>query len=316
MDYANQRRLKILGRVRVISEDDEPEIVAALTPPGYPARAEHAFVIQVEAYDWNCPQHITPRLTREEWDVLGISAPAPLAAPAAAAPTDVWGDGPLALVVSGVRQLATRVRAYELRAVDGGDLPPVGAGSHLDVPVRLADGRTLTRSYSIASNPARRDIYEIAVQREEAGRGGSRAIHASLQLGQQLNLAPPRNHFALHSDARPALLIAGGIGITPLKAMAQSLLRDGREFALHYIGRSAAEMPYLDRLRRCLGERMHAWMTRQAGAAPLDLATIVEGAGDAAVIYVCGPRRLVDEVRRLGIAAGIAAERIIDESFA
>jgi ferredoxin-NADP reductase len=73
--------------------------------------------------------------------------------------------------------MTPRVRAYELRALDWSELPPVTAGAHLAVPVRLADGSQVTRQYSLASHPQRRDMYEIAVLREEAGRGGSAAIH-------------------------------------------------------------------------------------------------------------------------------------------
>lgn len=237
MDYANRRRLKILGRVRLVSEADDPALMAKLEMSDYRAHVERAFVITVEAYDWNCPQHITPRFTQAEIEAEIAPMQAELArlqaevnrlkssnaiAPDAEALS--LGKGPLSLRISGIRQLTPRVRAYELRAVDGAPLPAVQAGAHIDVPVRLANGTLSQRRYSIASNPRRRDVYEIAVLREDSGTGGSAAVHAGFRLGMELHCAWPGNDFRLHgADERPVLLIAGGIGITPIKAMAQAL---------------------------------------------------------------------------------------------
>ena len=91
------------------------------------------------------------------------------------------------------------------------------------MPVRLPNGMIVTRQYSLATHPHRRDMYEIAVLHEAAGRGGSAAIHATWKIGTRLALDHPANQFPLHEDRRPAVLIAGGIGITPIKAMAQEL---------------------------------------------------------------------------------------------
>ncbi|MBK6908891.1 MAG: pyridoxamine 5'-phosphate oxidase family protein [Rhodocyclaceae bacterium] len=323
MDYTAQRRLKILGRVRVVSEDDGPKAqaaIAALEVPGYRAHVERGFVITVEAYDWNCPQHITPRYTEREWADRQVGAGNTAISPIVPAKTPLnappeLGNGPLQLEVTGVRQLSHRVRAYELRAPDRSDLPAVSAGSHIDIPIRLPDGSAGVRSYSIASNPGRRDIYEIAVQREDAGRGGSAAIHAQLQLGSVLRCALPRNSFALHDDARPALLIAGGIGITPIKAMAQALQARGSGFALHYIGREAADMPYQDRLARCFGDRYHAHFTRVEGSPKPDLEALIAGAAPDTMVYVCGPIRLIDAVQAAAESAGIPAANVRSERF-
>ena len=195
MDYPNRRRLKMLGRVRTV-ERDEPELLARLEDDDYPAQIERGFIIEVEAFDWNCPQHITPRFTEaqvegqlaalraENRHLKELLAGAANTQPATTAPGDqqapqTLGEGPLELIVSGVRQLAPRVRAFELRDPNGGELPAVEPGSHLRVPVRLPSGDVVERHYSIASNPERRDIYEIAVLREEAGSGGSAALHDS-----------------------------------------------------------------------------------------------------------------------------------------
>lgn len=322
MDYPNRTRLKMLGRVRVVGIE-EPEMLARLEDPGYPAQVERGFVIEVAAFDWNCPQHITPRFTEAEGgrllaqkraedrrtsarlaDTDGVGSAT--ARPILLAGAELLGEGPLMLVVSGIRQLARRVRAFELRDLEGRDLPEIEPGSHLRVPVRLPSGEMVERYYSIASNPARRDIYEIAVLREEDGSGGSAAVQDSYRIGTRLQTDLPGNHFGLHEDERPALLIAGGIGITPIKSMAHALENRSVEFHLHYAGRGLGEMAFRDRLERQFKDRLTIYSS--ADGARMDIpATLAESSKDV-VIYVCGPKRLVnavsDAARQLGIARG------------
>ncbi len=114
----------------------------------------------------------------------------------------------------------------------------MAAGAHLSVPVILADGLESNRNYSINSDPSQNNYYEIAVLLEAEGKGGSRFIHEHYQLGMQLQCGLPRNDFELQSDDSPVVLIAGGIGITPILAMARTLKQSGRVFQFHYIGRS------------------------------------------------------------------------------
>ena len=319
MDYPNRTRFKLLGRVRLIGPE-ESELLADLEVSDYRARVERGFLIHVEAFDWNCPQHITPRYTEAQIEVLM----APLIeenqawkvsrAKAAAARPQVLGDGPLELVVSGIRQLTRRVRGFELRDRNGAPLPAAGAGSHLRVPVRLQDGETATRLYSICSNPEQRDVYEIAVLREETGRGGSRAIHKLFEIGVRLRCGLPQNHFPLHTDARPAVLIAGGIGITPINAMARALTVRGNTMQLHYAGRSEQEMAFRDRLLRAFGSALTLYSS--ADGERMDIEQIVSEAADDAVFYVCGPSRLIDAVTGIAAASNIDPERIRTERFA
>jgi ferredoxin-NADP reductase/predicted pyridoxine 5'-phosphate oxidase superfamily flavin-nucleotide-binding protein len=336
MDYPNRTRLKMLGRVRTIGLD-EPEVLARLEDSDYPAQIERGFIIDVEAFDWNCPQHITPRFTEAEiGDQLvalrtenqrlndQLTGSEGIHTTTAgrekrreqdeSGEVGVLGEGPLQLVVSGVRQLALQVRAFELRDISGGELPAVEPGSHLRVPVRLPSGEIVERHYSIASNPERRDIYEIAVLREDTGSGGSAALHDSYRLGTRLHTDMPANHFSLHTDARPALLIAGGIGITPIKSMAQSLAARGADFHLHYAGRSRSEMPFRDRLEHHLGDRLSVYSS--ADGERIDIAAALTAAADDAVIYVCGPARLITAVTESAKALGIARERVRLELFA
>ena len=316
MDYPNRTRLKMLGRVQLI-DPSESESMAELEVENYRAHVERGVIIHIEAFDWNCPQHITPRYTDEQLEALMrplIDENQRLQKkPATPAKPTVLGDGPLNLVITGVRQLTPRVRAYELRDPSGADLPVVEAGAHLQVPVQIPDGKTVIRHYSICSNPARRDIYEIAVLRDDQGSGGSVAVHELFDLGLHLHCELPKNHFPLHSDDRPAVLIAGGIGITPIKPMAQALKARGNALQLHYAGQSTNEMAFVDRLSHELGSAISLY--RSARGERMDIERILSAAHEEARFYVCGPSRLIDAVNRAAEAVNIDTGRIHFERF-
>jgi ferredoxin-NADP reductase len=299
--------------------DDEAALLAQLEMDDYRAQVERGFVIHIEAFDWNCPQHITPRYT--EADIESLTSPLleeiqTLKTPQSefqAKPLRQLGEGELELVVSGVRQLTPRIRAYELRDPMGGNLPPVEAGSHLQIPVQLADGQIAIRNYSICSNPARRDIYEIAVLREESGSGGSVALQQSFDIGLRLHCALPVNQFPLHVDTRPALLIAGGIGITPIKPMAQALKARNIPFHLHYAARSDQEMAFRDRLQREFTDQISIY--RSAANEHMDMQQLMADAPNEALFYVCGPSRLIDAVISAAASLDIDPDRVRFERF-
>lgn len=316
MDYPNRRRLKILGRVAVVNPEDSG-LQAQLPVDGYQARVERGVLIHVEAFDWNCSQHITPRYTEAEVDkliapILKENRDLKERSPASNRIREL-GEGPMELVITGVRQLTPHVRAYELRDLNGADLPAVQAGAHLKVPVQLENGEDVTRHYSICSNPARRDAYEIAVLRDEKGAGGSRAVHNLFKLGLTLHCVLPENNFSLHDDARPAVLIAGGIGITPIKPMAQALQSRGNDLKIHYAGRSDAEMAFRDRLVREFGDAIRIY--RSSENERMDLQSILQSSPADAVFYVCGPGRLVESVSKVAEALNIESNRIVTERF-
>lgn len=318
MDYANQRRLKIWGRAKVVHESENPSLIAQLEDPSYRARIERAVVIHVEAYEWNCPQHITPRYTEAEIrEYIG-----PLVAENEQLKSRLvnrsekitaMGAGELTLVVSGIRQLTPRVRAYELRSATVGELPPVKAGAHLKVPVLMEDGTTQIRHYSISSNPSRRDIYEIAVLKEEDGSGGSKRLYDIVNLGMMLRCTLPENYFSLVENKNPALFIAGGIGVTAIKSMVQTLIAEGVHCELHYAGRSADQMAYRDRLQRELGENFHGYYSDKNER--LNLVNLLIDASSEADIYVCGPQSLIDAVYATAQELGIATSRLHAERF-
>ncbi|CAH1213100.1 conserved hypothetical protein [Candidatus Nitrotoga sp. BS] len=322
MDYPNRRRLKLMGRIEQVAHDNYG-LLASLEVEGYRATVERAFIIRIEAFDWNCPQHITPRFTEQEVD----QAIAPIFAQCKSLKAQLessnqqlnikdvqWaGNGPLPLVVSGVRQLTPRVRAYELRHSEGELLPEVQAGAHLQLPVTLKSGEPVLHHYSICSNPKRRDIYEVAVLKEPQGQGGSLSIHDNLQLGQQLNCALPTNYFSPHKDDANAVLIAGGIGITPIKAMAQTLKCKGVEFSLHYAGRTLGEMAFRDCLQCEFAKELTVYSAELKQR--MDILTIMQRAPADAMFYVCGPASLIESVIATAVQLVIAPERVRYERF-
>lgn len=315
MDYPNQARLKILGRARVVDDENDPELLARLDNPHYRARVERGVVIRIEGFDWNCPKYITPRYTEDEVAQRIRDAASALTVQRDVRSEEAIGNGELALTITGIRQLTSRVRAYELRAENWRELPPADAGAHIEVPVRLADGSVVTRQYSLATDPNQQDAYEIAVLREDHGRGGSAAIHETWQIGTKLRVSPPINHFPLHADPRPAVLIAGGIGITPIKTMAQTLRGRGVPFELHYTARTQGEMAYRDRLAYEFKSGYFAYFSRTADGGRLDTAEVMRRAASNAVFYVCGPVALIEGALTSANQLGIALDRVQYETF-
>ncbi len=197
MDFARRARLKIWGRARVVDEGEEPALLARLEAPSYPARVERAYVITVEAFDFNCPQHITQRFSQQELVQMASDPEGRLMlgralglAPAAAPPSASAqiGDGPLELVVSGLRQHTATVRVYTLRRVGGATLPAISPGAKLALPVRLPGEAGAVRRYSIAVTMT--GEWEVAVPLGGEA-GASAALQRDYQLGTMLGCASP-----------------------------------------------------------------------------------------------------------------------------
>jgi ferredoxin-NADP reductase len=188
------------------------------------------------------------------------------------------------------------------------ELPPWAPGAHVDL--RLPDGRV--RQYSLLGDPADRTRYEIAIKREDPGRGASLWAHANLTVGAIAHVSAPRNNFPLAKDARRCVLVAGGIGITPFVSMARQLARDGADFELNLCARSAESAPLLAELGAICGDRLRTWFSRDGRR--FEPAAI--GAPDAGRhLYVCGPQRLLDAVLAAATAAGWPDAHIHTEVF-
>ncbi len=213
--------------------------------------------------------------------------------------------------VAALRDLTPSVREFVLQPLDGEAIawPP---GAHLQVRLRVA-GREQTRSYSLVGQPADTPGgYRMAVKRLDDGRGGSRAMW-SLAEGDALSLSAPQNHFPLDLDAPASLLVAGGIGITPMVAMAQALARRGRAVRLLYAARHAGELAYAERLRDILGDQLVTAVSGQGQR--LDLAGELAALPPGAPCYVCGPSGLLASLRSLWAEAGRPASGLRFETF-
>jgi ferredoxin-NADP reductase len=223
----------------------------------------------------------------------------------------------LPLVITGVRQLTPGIRAYELRSLNNEVLPQISAGSHIQVPVELDSGELAWRNYSISSNPNRTDCYEIAVKREDTGQGGSLAVHQQYQLGSVLHCKAPKNFFPLENSEQHVVLIAGGIGITPIKSMALALLKQQKSFELHYAGRSEESMAYTDRLVRQLGDKLQLYSSQSGVKLSIKnlIANLPEPERGSAQFYFCGPASMLADLIETAHEMGITTDRIHYEKF-
>jgi vanillate monooxygenase ferredoxin subunit len=213
--------------------------------------------------------------------------------------------------VARVTREAEDINAYELVPEEGGELPAWDAGSHLDVA--LPGG--LVRPYSLCNEPAERHRYVIAVQREAKGRGGSRAMHDQVREGTVLAVSRPRNAFRLQ-PAPFTLLIAGGIGITPLLAMARTLLREGRPFVLHVCTRSPERTAFRELLASPeLSPHVHVHHDGGDPKKGLDVRALLAHRPAGAHLYCCGPNGLMGAVREAALAGGWPQEAVHFESF-
>lgn len=208
------------------------------------------------------------------------------------------------------RFAADNIIALELRAPNGAALPPFTAGAHIDVT--LPGG--YIRQYSLLNDPAERHRYQIAILRDPKSRGGSVSAHEHITEGLSLSIGAPRNLFPL-ADTGSALLFAGGIGITPLLAMAHQLHRADRPFTLHYGARTAAALAFRDELASSpFAVQFHT--DDGDPAQKLNAVAVLAAAAPDAQAYVCGPAGFIAHIQASAAAAGWAPERVRFESFA
>lgn len=188
--------------------------------------------------------------------------------------------------IAALRQETEEIRWYRLVAADGSPLPVASPGAHIDV--HLDSG--LIRQYSLCNGPGEDGALEIAVKREPASRGGSAGVHAGFHVGGLVTISPPRNNFPLQDDADHHLLLAGGIGITPLLSMARHLAAQGKPFHLHYFVRSARDAAFTDLLDSpplSGSVSLHCGLDAEGTAA--ELRELLQHRPAGGHLYVCGP---------------------------
>ncbi len=211
-------------------------------------------------------------------------------------------------VVRATRALTSDVRAFEIAPVDGAR--PWTPGAHLEVAVLIGE-RAETRSYSLvgAWDPSR---YRIAVKRQPEGRGGS-AYMWSLEPGARLTIGAPNNHFELALDSPEYLLVAGGVGVTPILGMALSLAARGARFRVLYAARSRADLALADELHAAVGDRLELFVSCEGRR--IDPGAAVAGLGAGGELYLCGPLGMIEDFRRAWAAAGRPASAFRVETF-
>lgn len=223
--------------------------------------------------------------------------------------------GEIAVVVKEARQLTPAIRELVLASADGAALPAWEPGAHIEIDVTLAGGTVEHRAYCLvggtetADDPA--SAYRIAVERQAESRGGSRFLCDEVAIGAALSISQPRNEFPIHFHQADRVLVAGGIGIVPLYAMARVLVRRGIPFQLHYAGPAAADMAYRDELARLAGDSAHF----HYDGGRVDLDPVFAELGYPAEVYLCGQRPFNKALAASAMEHGLSRMQILQCCF-
>jgi ferredoxin-NADP reductase len=191
--------------------------------------------------------------------------------------------------VTSIEPVARLTNLYSFRRPDGAPLPPYTPGAHIDV--HLPEG--VVRQFSLTVPASSLETYTVGVKRDAASRGGSRYIFDELKVGDTIKVSPPRNNFPLVEDAEHVVLIAGGIGITPIWCMAQRLIELKRSWQIYYSCQSRQDMAFLAQLQQLDSKHVHLHFDDEAGGQFLDLAAIVGDTPANAHLYCCGPKPML-----------------------
>lgn len=220
----------------------------------------------------------------------------------------------LKLIVREVTQESPLVRSFRLESADGGALPAYSPGSHIKVQI---PGLHDPRNYSLINTGSESfgapGHYRLGVRLEDNSQGGSRYMHA-LKEGDVITAQGPANEFPLADHPGNTVLIAGGIGITPIASMAASLAGKGSRYALHYSGRSRSQLAFVGELQALAGDRLFVHADDEPASA-FDLDALLEAAPAGEHVYVCGPKGLIDAVIAGAKARGWDSKRVHFELF-
>lgn len=197
--------------------------------------------------------------------------------------------------VAEVLEETSNIKSFRLQRADGAPFDPYPAGAHIDVVGPTA----VVRQYSLCSPPDDLDDYVVAVKLEPESRGGSQALHDHVEVGHELEISAPRNLLSVAGGADRHILVAAGIGVTPMISIAYHLHRRGEEFELHYFARSREEAAFCELLekRSGFGERVHFHFGLQRDQQPAVLDGAFAGLSAAAHVYTCGPQGFMGRVR-------------------
>lgn len=215
------------------------------------------------------------------------------------------------VVISKREDQADAVAVFELMAKDGNNLPAFDAGSHIDVHVTP----DIVRQYSLSNDPGNSAVYRLGILNDPESRGGSVAIHQNFQMGTDIQISSPRNHFPLDLSAERTILVGGGIGITPMLTMAYTLRAAGKAFELHYCCRTRSSAGFLDELAAEFGDRVKLHFDDGGDDQRFDPQGVFAPAAANTHIYVCGPSGFMDWVIATAESVGYDKHNIHFEYF-
>lgn len=273
---------------------------ANLAPHPYPFPFPMDREAGIKAYEnMITPEEYKARLARGETENLAHEYKEP--------------EGPTPVIrvnVEKVEAMNSDVSKYEFSSLDGSPLPKFEAGAHLDVVV----APDFFRQYSLSSNPSDRSKYQIGVLREDRGRGGSQLLHKIFHKGRKVFISRPINHFPLDESATKTFLMGGGIGITPMIAMAHRLHTIEADFELHYSCNSRERASFLDDLANAPWvDKVHLHFSSEGTRIKLD--KLLSGFRDGYHLYTCGPDRYMTSVLEAGERNGWTEDALHKEYF-
>ncbi|MCL4142080.1 UNVERIFIED_CONTAM: hypothetical protein GTU68_054885 [Idotea baltica] len=222
------------------------------------------------------------------------------------------GAEKIAVKVTDIVPLNDLVTRFRFKRTDGGLLPTFSGGAH--TVVEMEDGDiTRLNPYSLMSDPMDQTAYEVSVRRDDEGRGGSLFMHNKVKIGDEMVISYPVNLFSLDLRAKKHLFIAGGIGITPFLAQINQLERFNGNWELHYACRSKALGSYVDLLTDHHPNETHVYYDDQSQQ--IDLTGLLDGQPLGTHVYVCGPKGMIEWVRKTAESEGWPREAVHYEEF-
>lgn len=224
-------------------------------------------------------------------------------------------SGTLSLRVERIQRESERILSFRMRATHGGPLPVFQPGAHIHVKVQLPDGSHAGRHYSLLGDPDEREFYEIGVLAEPSGRGGSLYLHQQIHEGDVIESQTPKNEFPMAKSANHSILIAGGIGITPILSMLHRLVSERQSFEMHYSARTYPELAFRNTIEQLAGDSVCFYASRDPHGQRLDLERLLSSPRPGVHVYVCGPRQMISAIQETAAASGWPQAQIHFESF-
>jgi ferredoxin-NADP reductase len=218
----------------------------------------------------------------------------------------------IGMVLSRIVDLGPGIREFWLAPEHGGELPAYSGGSHIVLSLPLPEG-VRRNPYSLVGDPNDRGKWRIAVRRQERSRGGSAWLHESAREGQPVKVSMPANLFPMSRLARHHLLIAGGIGVTPIVSHARELARLGHSFEVHYAHRAPEFGVLLDELRQLAGRDVHCYVASRGEM--IDFRKLLADRPLGTHAYLCGPPAMVEDYHRTAREMGWPDTHVHSERF-